>query len=53
MCQMQRELLLDPTDLAASSMEAYPVYAKFTHSQQRGGLILPSPAVLKLLNLLK
>ena len=44
----KRELLLDPTDPTASNMVAYQVYAKFTHSQKRGGLILPYPAVLKI-----
>ena len=44
----KRELLLDPTDPTASNMVAYPVYGKFTCSRQRGGLILHSPAVLKI-----
>ena len=30
------------------TVESYPVYAKFTHSKQKGGLVFPSPAVLKI-----
>ena len=44
----QNELLLDPGDPTTMTVESYPVYAKFTHSKQKGGLVFPFPAVLKI-----
>ena len=41
-------LLLDPTDPNATKYLQYPLYAKFTLLKQKGGLIFPSPAVLKI-----
>ena len=45
----KKELLLDPDNPAAANMMQYPVYAKFTRWKQYGKLVLPSPAVLKIL----
>ena len=42
------ELLLDPRDLHALKGTDYPIHAKFTYFKQKGGLILPSPAVWKI-----
>ena len=42
------ELLHDPRDPNASKVMDYPINAKFTYSKQKGGLILHSPAVLKI-----
>ena len=42
------ELLLDPRDPHALRVTDYPIHAKFTCFKQKGGLILPSPAVLKI-----
>ena len=42
------ELLLDPTDPHALKVTDCPMHAKFTCFKQKGGLILPSPAVLKI-----
>ena len=42
------ELLLDPNDCYASNMSLFPFYAKFTTSKQKGGLVFPSIAVLKI-----
>ena len=41
-------LLLDLTDPNATKYPQYPLYAKFTLLKQKGGLIFPSPAVLKI-----
>ena len=43
----RQELLLDPLDPQAMKMKEFPVYTKFTRSLQKGGLILPSSAVMK------
>ena len=40
--------LLDPTDPNATKYLQYPLYAKCTLLKQKGGLIFPSPAVLKI-----
>ena len=45
----KNELFLDPGDPTAVTKESYPVYAKFTCWRQQGGLILPSPAVLRII----
>ena len=42
------ELLLYPRDPHALKIIDYPMHAKFTCFKQKGGLILPSPAVLKM-----
>ena len=42
------ELLLDPRDPHALTATDYPIHAKFTCFKQNGSLILPSPAVLKI-----
>ena len=42
------ELLLDPRDPHASKVADYPIHARFTCFKQKGGLILASPAVLKI-----
>ena len=44
----RQELLLDPHDAQASRTVEFPVYSLFTLSLQRGGLTLPSSAVMKL-----
>ena len=41
-------LLLDPIYPNATKHPQYPLYAKFTILKQKGGLIFPSPAVLKI-----
>ena len=41
-------LLLDPTDPNATKYPQYPLYAKFNLLKQKGGLIFPSPAVMKI-----
>ena len=45
----KKELLLDPYNPTAANMIQYAVYAKFTQWKQYGKLVLPSPAVLKIL----
>ena len=45
----KNELFLDPGDPTAVTKESYPVYAKFTCWRQQGGLILLSPAVLRII----
>ena len=42
------ELLLDPSDPHALKVTDYLIHAKFTCFKQKGGLILPSPGVLKI-----
>ena len=42
----RQELLLDPHDPQASRTVEFPVYSLFTRSLQRGGLTLPSSAVI-------
>ena len=44
----RQELLLDPSDPRALKVVEFPVYSRFTQSLQRGGLTLPSLAVMKL-----
>ena len=44
----QWELLLDPTDCHASKTSVYPLYARFVAFKQKGGLIFPSLAVIKI-----
>ena len=44
----RNELFLDPMDPTALTVESYPVYAKFTCWKLQGGLVLPSPAILKI-----
>ena len=45
----KKELLLDPDNPTARNMTSYPVFAKFTQWKQYGSLVLPSPAVLRML----
>ena len=45
----KKELLLDPNDPCAINMTSYPIFTKFTTWKQYGGLVLPSPAVLKII----
>ena len=45
----KKELLLDPDNPTARNMTSYPVFAKFTQWKQYGSLVLPSPAVLRIL----
>ena len=42
------ELLTHPRDPHALKVADYPIHAKFTCFKQKGGLILPFPAVLKI-----
>ena len=42
------ELLLDPNDCYTSNMSSFPFYAKFTGSKQKGGLVFPSVAEMKI-----
>ena len=42
------ELLLNQDDPHALNTVEYPIHAKFTLCKQKGGLLLPSPAVLKI-----
>ena len=42
-------MLLDPNNPTALNKASYPIYAKLTCWKQKGGLILPSPAVMKIL----
>ena len=42
------ELFLDPRDPHALKVTDYPIHAKFTSFKQKGGLIMPSPAVVKI-----
>ena len=44
----RKELLLDVDDSHALKVNEYPVRARFTKSVQRGGLIMPSNSVLRL-----
>lgn len=44
-----KELLLKMDDPAAMNLPSYPVYSRFTHEKQRGGLVFPSCAVLKII----
>ena len=54
LCELQcmkckKELMLDPNDPTARNMISYPVYSRFTKAKQCGGLVMPSPGVLKIL----
>ena len=45
----KKELLLDPNNPHAMNVTSYPIFTKFTTWKQCGGLVLPSPAVLKII----
>ena len=47
-CASFRSELLDPNDCYALNMSSFPFYAKFAVSKQKGGLVFPSVAVLKI-----
>ena len=45
----KKELLLDPNNPCAMNMTSYPIFTKFATWKQCGRLVLPSPAVLKII----
>ena len=47
--QCKKQLLLDPNSPCARNMTSCPIFAKFTTYKQHGGLVQPSPAVLKII----
>ena len=47
--QCKKELLFDPDDPNALKMPSYPRYTSFARLRQKGGLIIPSPALMHII----